>query len=156
LRDGQGGAQLTEEAHNRLIALVEKSLDEFAEGNLDDALDLAQQALELDANNSEAHTAMGKVLVRQEKLKEGSEHLEEAIRLSPLDPAPHYVLGFTLRAMERNVEAAEIYEAFLRLMPDAIDAPKMQQWIMHVKGIAEADASPAHEGGDGFIDDEPI
>src|SRR5205085_5820317 len=114
-----------------------------------------QQAVELDPENSEAHTALGKVLVRQEQLKEGIEQLEEAIRLAPLDPAPHYVLGFTLRAMDRNVEAAEIYETFLRLMPDAIDGTKMRQWIMHVKGIAEAESAPAIED-DGFMDDEPI
>ena len=151
----QPGAPLTEEDRNRQIALIEKSLDEFANGNLDDAQNLAQEAVEIDQQNSEAHTALGKILVRKELLKEGIEQLELAIQLAPDDPAPHYVLGFTLRAMERNVEAAEIYETFLRLMPDAIDAPKMRQWIMHVKGIAEAVAAPDRED-EGFMDEEPI
>ncbi len=140
---------------NQQVALVEKSLDEFANGNLDDALNLANEAVGLDSQCSEAHTALGKILVRQEKLKEGIEQLELAIQLAPLDPAPYFVLGFTLRAMERNVEAAEIYETYLRLMPDAIDAPKMRQWITRVKGISESDAPPAHDD-EGFIDNDPI
>ena len=149
------GEPLSEEEKNRQVALIERSLDEFANGNLDEALNLAKEAVELDDHTSEAHTALGKVLVRQEKMNEGIEALERAIQLDMTDPAPYYVLGFTFRAMERNVEAAEIYETFLRLMPDAIDGAKMRQWIMHVKGIGEADASPNLED-DGFIDNEPI
>ncbi len=147
--------QLTEEERNRQTALIEKSLDEFANGSLDEALNLVHEAIEIDTNFSEAHTALGKILVRQEQLKEGIEQLELAIQLDPDDPAPHYVLGFTLRAMERNVEAAEIYETFLRLMPDALDGPKMRQWIMHIKGIAEAESAPDRED-EGFIDEDPI
>lgn len=148
------GGQLDEEK-NRQVALIEKALDDFAGGRLDDALTVAKQAIDINMQNSEAHTVLGKILVRQEELKEGIEQLEMAIELAPDDPAPYYVLGFTLRAMERNVEAAEIYETYLRLMPDAIDAHKMRQWIMHVKGIAEAEAAPDRDD-DNFIDNEPI
>ena len=142
-----------EESRNRIAALVENSLDKFADGNLDEALKLAHQALDFDVDNHEVHTALGKILVRQEKLEEGIKHLERAIQLCPSDPAAYYVLGFTLRARERNVEAAEIYEKFLELMPDATDAAKMRQWVKHVKGIAEADdtSGPAD---DGYIDHE--
>ena len=111
------------------------------------------------SKTSEAHTALGKILVRQGETQRRRviEQLELAIiQLAPLDPAPHYVLGFTLRAMERNVEAAEIYETYLRLMPDAIDAPKMRQWIMHVKAhLGSRDTSPEHED-EGFVDYDPI
>ena len=147
--------ETTDEQNNRQIALIEKSLDEFEAGNIDDARTHAEQALAINASNSEAHTALGKILVREEKFDEGIQHLEDAIALDPLDPAPFYVLGFTLRALERNVEAAEIYEKFLQLMPDAVDGPKMRQWIMHINGIAQAEGSSDMED-DGYVDREPI
>lgn len=146
--------ETAEEKTNRCIALIEKSLDEFEAGNIPESRQLAEQALDLNPENSEAHTALAKVLVREEKLEEGIQHLEHAIEIDSLDPAPFYVLGFTLRAMERNVEAAEIYEKFLTLMPDAVDAAKMRQWIQHIKGIAHAEVADHEE--DGFEDNAPI
>ena len=143
-----------EESRNRVTALVENSLDKFAEGDLDEALKLANQALDFDVDNHEVHTALGDA-VRREKLDEGIKHLERSIQLCPSDPAAYYVLGFTLRAAERNVEAAEIYEKFLQLMPDALDGRKMREWVQHVKGIAQADDASGQED-DGFEDHEGI
>ena len=125
------------------IELVERGMDQFAEGNLDAAAELFQQAAMLEPENSEGHLGLGKVRVRQENLKDGLEHIEKAISLSPTDPAGHYVRGFTLRALEHNVEAAEAYELFLKLMPNALDAKKIQEWVRHVKGVAGSE-------GDGY------
>jgi tetratricopeptide (TPR) repeat protein len=137
-----------------IISFIEKGLDQFADGNFDEAAKMLQQALALDPNNAEAHAAMGKVLVRQEKLDEGIAELQKAVELAPDDPAPYYVLGFALRALERNVEAAETYETFLKLMPKALDAAKISQWVSHIKGAAAVGSGP--KGDLEILDDEPV
>jgi tetratricopeptide (TPR) repeat protein len=122
------------------LAKIEKGMDHFADGELEQAAVLFQQIIAEDAKNAEAHTGLGKVLVRQENFNGGIEQLEKAIQLDPKDPAPYYVLGFALRAVERNVEASEAYETFLKLLPDAVETEKMRQWITHVKGAASVGA----------------
>lgn len=118
------------------IDKIERGLDYFAEGELDQAAVMFQQAAQKEPENAEAHTGLGKVLVRQENFNAGIEELHKAIQCDPNDPAAYYVLGFALRAIERNVEASEAYETFLQLMPEAVDTEKMRQWIRHVKGAA--------------------
>ena len=145
-----------------LIAVVESAMDQFAEGNLNEAAGLFREAIQINPNDAEGHIGLGKVLVRQEKMKEGIEALQQAVQIDPKDPAAYYVLGFGLRAVERNIEAAEAYETFLALMPDALDSGKMREWIQHVKGIAVLranvgdDAAAEDDGTDGDGDNEQI
>ena len=135
------------------VALVEKGMDQFAEGNMDQAADLFQKAVAAEPNNPEGHIGLAKVWIRQEKLDEAIELLQKAVQMDLTDPAGFYVLGFALRAVERNVEASEAYEAFLKLMPNALDAGKMKSWVANVKGT---DVSATPEGEESVEDDEQI
>ena len=118
-----------------VIDVIESGLDAFEQGELDKAAELFKQAIQTAPENSEAHAGLGKVLVRQENLTDGIEELKLAVKFDPEDPSPYYVLGFALRAVERNVEAADAYEKFLKLAPDALDAPKMRDWVARIKGL---------------------
>jgi len=116
--------------------LIERGMDQFADGNLSESAAVFQQAVEAYPNNAEGHIGLAKVWVRQEKLPEAIALLERAADLDPSDPAAFYMLGFALRAVERNIGAAEAYERFLQLMPTAADGEKMREWITHVKSLA--------------------
>jgi tetratricopeptide (TPR) repeat protein len=118
------------------ITLIEQGMTEFATGHLDEAAGLFQRVLVANPNDAEARVGLGRVLVQQSKFTAGIAELEQAVKLNAADPAAYYVLGFALRSVERNVDAAEAYEAFLKLMPDALDAAKTRQWIGHIKGLA--------------------
>ena len=117
-----------------IISLIERGMDHLANESLTDAMTAFQQACELDATNAEAHIGVAKVLIRQERFDDGIEVLQKAVALDASDPAAYYVLGFALRAIERNVEASEAYEIFLKLLPNSRDAGKMRQWVLSIKG----------------------
>lgn len=136
-----------------VIELVERGMDQFAEGNLTEAAEVFQKAIDAAPDNAEGYTGLAKVWIRQDKLDEAVALLQKAVKQDPADPAAYYVLGFALRAVERNVEAAEAYERFLELMPQAADTEKMREWISHIKKIARPAA-----GGDEevVVDDEQI
>jgi tetratricopeptide (TPR) repeat protein len=135
------------------VGTIERGMDRFGDGQLDEATSFFHQAIEIDPNNAEGYTCLGKVLIRQERLEEAVEQLQRAVSLDPEDPSSYYVLGFALRALERNVEAAENYQHFLRLMPNALDAERMKQWIGLILG---ADAVGIVEPLEDAADDEPI
>jgi Flp pilus assembly protein TadD len=148
-------------------------MDAFEQGDLEKAAEIFKQAIAAAPENSEAHAGLGKVLVRQENFPDGIEELKLAVKYDPADPAPYYVLGFALRAIERNVEASDAYEKFLKLAPDALDGAKMRDWVTRIKGAAAAPAaahpagsgatpaagapsSGAHSTEDTYVDDEQI
>jgi tetratricopeptide (TPR) repeat protein len=160
-----------------VIDVIESGLDAFEQGELDKAAEIFKQAIQTAPENSEAHAGLGKVLVRQENFPDGIEELKLAVKFDPQDPAPYYVLGFALRAVERNVEAADAYEKFLKLAPEALDGAKMRDWVVRIKGSpstapasaqapsASSAAAPAtggvpssgsHSAEDTYVDDEQI
>ena len=138
------------------IGLVERGMDQFSQGNLDAAAGLFQQAIELEPGNPEGHLGLGKVFVRQDKLQEGLECIDKAISFDSQDPAAHYVRGFTLRAMEHNIEAAEAYEKFLKLMPGALDEKKIREWVRQIKGASASGASESENYDFSTADDEEV
>ena len=133
------------------VELIEKGMDAFGNGDLETAMGLFKQTILTHPENAEAHSGLGKALIRMERFDEGIEELKIAVQYDPNDPAPYYVLGFALRAIERNVEAADAYDAFLRLMPDALETGKMRDWVIRIKGAPAV--APIE---DTFIDDEQI
>lgn len=132
-------------ADHDVTALIEQGMDQFSEGDLEGAEQTFIEALRLDPVSSEAHTGLGKALVRLERMDEGMEKLRVAIELDEMDPAPYYVLGFALRGMGEDQEAASIYERFLALLPQAEDAERIQEWIQHVRDGGAAVAEEEYE-----------
>ncbi len=58
-----------------------------------DAEKLYEEAVELDADNANAHYRLGMALLRDNKEKVAVEHFEKALEISPNDPAVKLVLG---------------------------------------------------------------
>ena len=84
------GAQ-AQAALQRAAALVQ-------EGRLQEADQQAQLALSDPATRAAACSVLGAIRVRQDRLEEGAELLQEAIRLDPGAPGPYTVIGQILRA----------------------------------------------------------
>lgn len=135
------------------VAVIERGMDLFAEGNLTEAAATFHQAMQEFPACAEAHVGLAKVWLRQEKLVEAIEVLQKAATMDPQDPACLYVLGFAFRAVDRNTEAAQAYGEFLRLMPDALDGAKIRDWIGQVKQVT-GQASGTYE--EVVVDDEQI
>ena len=132
-------------------AWVEEGTKAFAEDRLDEALKSFEQAVTLDPHSCAARTGLGKVLIRQEKTDEGIRELRAAVVEDPAVPDPYYVLGFALRSQGKDREAAEAYHKFLELQPQAEDAAKIRQWLLHVQGggtekLSSAEATRQADG----------
>jgi tetratricopeptide (TPR) repeat protein len=63
-------------------------------------------------------TVLGSALKSQGQYQEAIEHLQEAVRLAPGNPAPHFNLGNTKLAMGRLDESLEHYRRVLAIEPN--------------------------------------
>jgi len=131
------------ERDKKVGVILEKGMDQFANGDMREAGLSFQEALDLHPESAEALVWVGKVLTRMERFEEGLEALEEAIQLDPQETAAYYVKGFALRELGRDKEAAEAYLKFLNLLPYADDAEKMRGWVGEVTGVPVPSPAPA-------------
>jgi tetratricopeptide (TPR) repeat protein len=86
----------------------------------------ALQALQASPADPVASAALGEALVSQGKLDEAIQRLTTVLRADPSLPYAHYWRG---QAYHRNTQIARMvgdYEAFLRLAPDAPEAPALR------------------------------
>ncbi len=86
----------------------------------------ALQALQASPADPVASAALGEALVAEGKLDEAIQRLTVVIQADPRVPYAHYWRG---QAYQRNKQIARMvddYEAFLRLAPDAAEAPALR------------------------------
>jgi TolB-like protein len=108
------------EAHWRLaVALTHNWLHwgEPEEPNRPQAVAHARRAVELDPNDSGAHSALGFVLSYERRLHEAEAHCETAIRLNPNDAYAFAELGDLKTLMGEPQQAVQCAERALRLNP---------------------------------------
>lgn len=110
--------------------------------DLEYAASVFEAALQRQPDCFPALLGLGKVRVRQERFEEGVELLQKAAATDPAAPAPYFDLGFALRTLNRELEAAEAYENFLRLLPQALDAESIRQWATYIKEREKGKAAP--------------
>lgn len=120
----------------------------YEEERFEDAIALYDKALEVNVDSIPALSGRGRAQAKAGLLEEGLATLREAAQLNPDDPDNWYVIGFILRTLERDREAADAYEKFLALAPDAGNAGKIRGWINEVnereaQSSAPADPEPA-------------
>ncbi len=105
-----------ETAHNNLgLALAEQ-------GQLAEAIQHYQRALQLKPDYAAAHNNLGVALADQGKLAEAIAHYQQALQLNPGYPEAHNNLGFALAAEGKTGEAVPHYQRALELKPDYADA----------------------------------
>src|SRR5262249_54067642 len=78
--------------------LLQRGVSAHRSGALDEAAQLYQAALDLDAENASAHNNLGFVLGQQQQYPAALAHLRTALRLSPHHSMAHSNLGQVLVA----------------------------------------------------------
>jgi tetratricopeptide (TPR) repeat protein len=103
-------------AHNNLgVALA-------ARGNLPEAVQHYERALQLKPDYTDAYYNLGNALATQGKVAEAIQHYERALQLEPDYAEVHCNLGNALATQGKLAEAIQHYERALQLKPDDAEA----------------------------------
>jgi tetratricopeptide (TPR) repeat protein len=110
-RYGEASKKDRETAENEAQAghLVTQAQQEAGANHLKPALELLQQAIEKQSQNSDAYTLMAKIHFSMGSLDDAHREIEQALNINPVQPENFYVLGKIL-AREGNLDDA--LEAF--------------------------------------------
>jgi tetratricopeptide (TPR) repeat protein len=87
-------------------------------GNLDGAIRLFQEAIQLKPDLAEAYTSIGAILGMKGQIDEAIGQFQEAIRLKPDYAQAHYNLGNALERKGQTDEAIKQFQEAIRLKPD--------------------------------------
>lgn len=102
----------------------------LAKGNLDQALESANRAVELQPDDMEPHIAVGDVLLRKRRVPEAITHYQKAISVRPDYGEGYSHLGSAYLLAGRFVEAKEQYQKTLSLTPRSVVARNNLAWLL--------------------------
>lgn len=120
------------EAHLQLaIALFEQGKTAEAATQMDAAAPLAQGTPEQQALY---YRYRGSVYAKQQKWNDAVTNLEKAIQLDPKQPYNHYYIGVAYSNLKRPDKMVEHLQMFLKLAPNAPEAPKCRALLRAVQG----------------------
>lgn len=91
-------------------------------GQLDEAMEQYQAALELNANDPYANNGLGVLLMKKRNYAEAAEYLRKTLALDPKNAIAHYNLGLILANWGSLDEAIRHFEETIRFMPDYAEA----------------------------------
>ncbi len=124
---------LTEAHINLGLLLLRQGKDDEAESALSKALELNPD----EARTKEALANIcfdkAKELLQLDKFDEALEKLKRSFELVPDNPFTCYLLGYAYSRKGMKEEAIASFEAFLRLKPDAPQAPKVREILESLK-----------------------
>jgi len=103
-------------AHNNLGTSL------LNQGNLNEAIQHFERALQLKPDSADAFNNLGGALSKQGKLDEAIQYYERALQLKPDDAEAHNNLGVALADQGKPNEAIQHYERALQLDPDYTEA----------------------------------
>jgi tetratricopeptide (TPR) repeat protein len=101
----------------------------FQKGRMDEAVEHAQKALQIDPNQAVAHAALGLAFLQKRRLDEAISHLQKALEIMP-NAAAHTNLGVALMQTGRIDEALAHYRKAVELNPEAVDAQSNMAWAL--------------------------
>jgi tetratricopeptide (TPR) repeat protein len=118
-------AEKLKEAHETLDAALKKAPKDpelntawgelaMAEGRVEDALGIFQQALALDADSARAHLGRARALLAKNALPEALAEAEQSVKQDDHMPRAHKVLGDVLFAQGEFAKAKEQYQTALK------------------------------------------
>jgi tetratricopeptide (TPR) repeat protein len=114
--------------------LVGQSAQQLVEGNLDGALESAQQAVGASGDLPEAHFQLGLVHAKRQDWNAASEAFDRAAELNPGMAYAHYYGGLMHYRAKRPAHMAIRFEHFLKLAPDAPERPEVMQIMRTIRG----------------------
>ena len=94
----------------------------LSRGQLEEAANHYQAALQITPGHFEAHNNLGVIFSRQRRFDEAAAHYRQALKIKPASAEAHVNLGTCLDAQGRLDEAAEQYRQALRIDPDYAEA----------------------------------
>jgi tetratricopeptide (TPR) repeat protein len=110
------------------------ALVDIGRKNYDKALEDAKKAIELNAENADAHYALGLVYAYRKDFKNASPSLEKTIALNPEHAYAHYQLGLVQYQLKRYDQTIIHFEKFIELAPNAPEAPQVKSILKTVRG----------------------
>jgi tetratricopeptide (TPR) repeat protein len=93
----------------------------------------ALQALQSSPADAVASAALGEALVSEGKLDEAIQRLTAVLQADPRLPYAHYWRGQAYQRQKQVARMVDDYEAFLRLAPDAPEAPALRAVVQSVQ-----------------------
>jgi tetratricopeptide (TPR) repeat protein len=111
------------------VALLENNRLEEAEQEFQHAQAMAEGTPE---EQKEFFHNRGKLYAKREKWAPAAEDLQKAIELDPREPYNHYYLGVTYHKLGKPDRMVEHLQMFLRLAPDAPEAPRCRSLLRAV------------------------
>jgi Flp pilus assembly protein TadD len=75
------------------------------QGKVEEAIDALRRAVTLDAQEFEAHWALGRALAVRERYQDAVSSFQKAIAIAPNRSDAHYQLGLALKRLGRTEEA---------------------------------------------------
>ena len=128
--DNNGGA---EERYSRLREDGDESWKAIGEsgakllgGDLDGAMEAANQAIARNGDNAYAHYQLGLVAMRQNNSQRALEAFERALQLKSDLAYAHYYGGQAAQRVKQIAKMAEHFTLFVRLAPDAPERQTVQ------------------------------
>jgi predicted Zn-dependent protease len=97
-------------------------------------------SLQRNPNDAAAHHQMAKVLWMQggeQNAQQVLQHMAAAIQLQPAEPAPWRDIGLVLASMGDANRAAQAFDQYLQLAPNAPEAPKLREFVAAVRQPAQ-------------------
>lgn len=110
-RRARGGAS----AAGELMELVARAERALVAKDLDAARAAAEQASATQPHDATIHLLLGRIHLAQGRASAAADELRRAVRLDPLLPGAHRLLGFALVAMGRFAEAVASWDQWDRL-----------------------------------------
>ncbi len=109
----------------------------FEQGKVADAgkeLDLAAPVEQGTAKQqADYYRYRGAVYAKQDKWNEAVQVLEKAIKLDPTQPYNHYYIGVAYGRIKRPDQTVEHLQMFLKLAPNAPEAPRVKALLSSVQ-----------------------
>ena len=91
-------------------------------GDLDDAIEAADRAIEIAPDHHAGFTLRGRIRIEQDRVDEGLADLRQGVDLAGTEMSARLELAYSLWKLSRNNEAAGEYEKVLRYNPDSPSA----------------------------------